>query len=131
MKKLTMSSIVLITSMLLGIQAVMAADSLDDQDMIFAFGTENNVNTMVLSEQEMVETEGALWWTVGFGAVGGAVNSIGYIANTDDWSFGEAAYRFGTGFSGGFVAALPGSKAYQVGRAAVGGTMMQTPIGGW
>ncbi len=64
MKKLTMASTVLAASMCLGTQSSMASGSLDDQDMLFAFGAESSIETMMLSEQEMMETEGALWGAV-------------------------------------------------------------------
>jgi len=90
MKKLTIASTVLAASMCLGTQSAMAAGSLDDQDMQFAFGAENNEHTMMLSEQEMMETEGAYgWWGA---AAGFATASYGYIGA----SYGSGNFNWNT-----------------------------------
>lgn len=61
MKKMTIASTVLAVGMCLGSQSGMAAGSLDDQELVFAFGSEKS-SMMLLSEQEMVETEGEFAW---------------------------------------------------------------------
>jgi|GEM_PF-6848851 len=83
----------------------------------------------VLSEQEMKETEGAWWPWLGFGAAGGIGNTYGYISSNSNWSWGGAAYAFGTGFSGALVASLPGTTAYRLGYTALGGGMAATSYG--
>ena len=83
----------------------------------------------VLSDQEMKETEGAWWPWVGFGVAGGIGNTYGYISSNSNWSWGGAAYAFGSGFGGGLVASLPGTTAYRLGYTALGGGMAATSYG--
>ncbi len=132
MKKLTGTSLALTLAMSFGATSAMAS-SFEDKDMAFAFGSGDAMEVTMLSDHEMQKTEGKFWWTVAFGAVGGIVNSGAYIANNwnNNFSAAQAAYSFGTGFTGGFVAALPGSNAARLGYAAVGGTLSQVPMGGW
>lgn len=102
------------------------AAALADSDLSFAFGqTAQPVQVATLSEQEMKETEGA-WLPLWAGDVGGVF--VGWDTYSRTGSFGQAAYGFGAGFSGGFIGALPGGgTALQVGRMIAGGLMANTP----
>lgn len=95
MKKLTLASTVLAASMCVGTQSVMAAGSLDDQDMLFAFGAESSTQTVVLSKQEMNETEGE-WFLNSAGALAGGLGA-GFGAY---WGGSSLSTSFGVGFAG-------------------------------
>jgi hypothetical protein len=124
MKKLTGTSLALTLALSCGATSAMAS-SFEDKDMAFAFDSGNTMEVATLSEQEMKETEGE-WLPVWMGAVGGAANAISTRMNGGSW--GQTAYSFGTGFSGGFFAAIPGGgAALQVGRAIVGAGMSLSP----
>lgn len=122
MKKVTISSTVLAASLCFGTQSAMAAGSLEDKDMLFAFGAESSVNTMMLSEREMVETEGEAWpaviawgirlWsasrpvvtTGAYGGGGGAMTYAVQNAGTSNWNTRD----FGVAAGSGFVSATAG-----------------------
>lgn len=57
MKKLKYTSLIFVLAMFCSTQSV-AVGSLENQDMAFAFGSGGNADMVVLSKQEMVETEG-------------------------------------------------------------------------
>lgn len=137
MKKVTIIPVVLAASVCLGAQSVMAADSLDDKDMLFVFGSESGVNTVMLSDKEMAETEGKFApWLVS-GLIGGSLNAF-YTGYNSGWSWdnaGNIAYSFGTGFAGGLIGGLGLAPTVgtwgSVGYTALGTTISQTPYGGW
>ncbi|HEB57206.1 MAG TPA: hypothetical protein ENI98_13070 [Gammaproteobacteria bacterium] len=83
------------------------ATSLDNRDLAFAFGSEDIAPEMqMLSDQEMVETEGKNWvWAArfGWGALGGGVNYTVTNWGTDNWNLmGLAQSTFYGGVSGLF-----------------------------
>jgi len=95
-----------------------------DVSLIFEADAEP-MQLAALSPQEMKETEGA-WIPVWAGVVGGGFNAYNTYSNGGSW--GPVAYSFGTGFSGGFFASLPGGGAVlQVGKMIVGGAMAASP----
>lgn len=107
-------------------ESAATAAAFENNDMSFAFGQATQpVQVAMLSEKEMKETEGA-WLPIWAGAVGGVF--VGWDTYSRTGSFGQAAYGFGAGFSGGFVGALPGGgTALQIGRMIAGGLMANTP----
>ena len=95
MKKLTGTSLILALALFFGAQSAMA--TLDNQDMAFAFGAESSTDMAMLSEKEMVETEGAVF-------LGGAVTGLGvYTVSTGieswDGSIGSSLVNFTDNFS--------------------------------
>lgn len=112
MKKLTATSLALAITLSCGATSVMAS-ALEDQDLAFAFGSESTMEVATLSEQEMKETEGALFWG---GAAIGAVqyagtnlyqswdsSSVGNTFNNfkNNWSNTDFALSVGSGAVGG------------------------------
>jgi len=112
MKKLTGTSLILALAMFFGAQSTMAG-SLDDQDMAFAFDSESSMDMVMLSEQEMVETEGE------FFIVGAILGFIGYaVYNTVadvPWDAGDAVSWSAAGAIGG----VGGFAAQTIARGAV------------
>lgn len=103
--------------------------ALESTDLNFAFEqTAQPMQVAMLSEQEMKETEGAVFWWGVAGFVGGVVNTYSYYSsNPTNWSVGGAAFAFGSGAGGALVASLPGSAAWIIGRGAIGGIMAGQP----
>ena len=60
MKKLTGTSLALTLALSCGATSALA-NSFEDKDMAFAFGSGNTMEVVALSEQEMSETEGEYW----------------------------------------------------------------------
>jgi len=85
MKKLTSTSLIFILSLLFSAQSAMA-NSLDDKDMAFAFGSSNSVDMLMLSEQEMVATEGNMTFIPFLSGFGGFLMSVATQAWTGDLS---------------------------------------------
>lgn len=111
MKNMKIFSIVFALTVGFNSQAVMAQGTLDNEALEMAFAGNTDMQVMVLSEQEMEQTQGAwVWWAVS-GIAGGFANAINYARQTDNFNVGGAAYAFGTGVTGGLLAALPGGGA--------------------
>jgi hypothetical protein len=81
-----------------------------------------------LSQQEMKDTQGAWIWWAASGAVGGAVNTAGYIMNNPNWTYGGAGYALLSGVGGGLIAGLPGSNIARLGYTALGGLAAAQPL---
>ena len=102
--------------------------TLDATDLSFAFEqTAQPMQMAMLSEQEMKETEGAVFWWGVAGFVGGVVNAGFYLRDNPNRTFGGAAFAFGTGVGGALVATLPGSAEWMIGRGAMGSVMAGYP----
>lgn len=107
-------------------EAILSAPVFEANELSAAFEqSAEPMQMLALSEQEMKDTEGA-WIPVWAGVVGGGFNAYNTYSNGGSW--GPVAYSFGTGFSGGFFASLPGGGAVlQVGKMIVGGAMAASP----
>lgn len=109
-------------------EATLSAPVFEANELSYAFEhSAEPMQMLALSEQEMKETEGAWWWSAAFAAVGGIANSGLYLWNSPNPTWGGAAFAFGTGAHGAFVASLPGSRAWQVGYSAYGAVVAGYP----
>lgn len=114
------------------LQAVQPVAAFSQTDINAMFEqTEQPMQLATLSQQEMKETEGAWVWWAAAGALGGTMNTIGYIGSNPDWSYGGAAYSFLSGASGGLIAALPGGNVARLGYGALGAYTASQPWGGY
>ena len=134
MKQLTCASVLLVGTLIFGVQSTMA-DTLGNQDLAFAFGSDNTSAMQTLSNQEMVETEGAWVWWAASGLVGGVANTLVYGANNGWSNPAGLAYSFGTGVGGGLIGGLGFannvSKGATLGFATAGALAAGSPLGGW
>lgn len=103
--------------------------ALESTDLNFAFEqTTQPLQMATLSQQEMKETEGAVFWWGVAGFVGGVANAIAYYRDNSSPTFGGTAFAFGSGAGGTLVASLPGGgAAWIVGRGAMGAIMAGHP----
>ncbi|VAW85009.1 hypothetical protein MNBD_GAMMA17-529 [hydrothermal vent metagenome] len=85
MKKLTSTSLIFAFALLFSAQSAVA-NSLDDKDMAFAFGSGSSIDMLMLSEQEMVETEGNMTFIPFLSGLGGFLMSVATQAWTGDMS---------------------------------------------
>ena len=141
MKKFT-SVLILAFAVIFGAHSAVAT-SLDNRDLAFAFGSEGIATEMqMLSEQEMVETEGAFFGLIvrfgkaiwnfirpavvaapknaGYGAVTGSASYLGGSLVNDNWTLRGQLAAAGGGAVGG---ALSPNKWTGVGGAVAGGAM--------
>lgn len=103
--------------------------ALESNDLNFAFEQTNQPLQMAtLSQQEMKETEGAVFWWGVAGFVGGVVNAGIYYWDSPNPTLGGGAFAFGSGVGGTLVATLPGGgPAWLIGRGAIGSVMAGYP----
>lgn len=85
MKKLTSMSLFFALALLFSAQSAVAS-SLNDKDMAFAFGPGSSIDMLMLSEQEMVETEGNISFIPLLAGLGSLLMSIATQAWTGDLS---------------------------------------------
>jgi len=100
MKQLTCTSVLL--TFLFSVQSTMA-DTLDNQDLAFAFGLETPLAMQTLSDQEMVETEGAVILQSAGALVGGLGTTFGYWSSADNPTFVGTATAFFGGAAAGVI----------------------------
>ena len=123
MKKFT-SVLILAFAVIFSAHSAMAT-SLDNRDLAFAFGSEEMGSEMqMLSEQEMVETEGR-WWmlpVIGYTLGGGIAGTAAYLWSTPstNWSVSGAGRAFGSGATAGFYSSPMGRPLGAVGRTVAG-----------
>lgn len=108
----------------------LAAFTEADMSVLFV-ESDQPMQMAALSGEEMRETEGAWVWWASAGALGGAMNTIGYIGSNPNWSYRGAAYSFLSGASGGLIAALPGGNVARLGYSALGAYTAMQPWGGY
>ncbi len=136
MKKLTATSLALAITLSCGATSVLAS-SFEDKDMAFAFESEGRMEVATLSDQEMKETEGAvfglfvrLWsWmrpvaaevprNAGIGAAAGGVQYGVTNGGTSNWSTQGQFQAIGSGAVGGAAGGL--IPKYPTAGAIVGG----------
>ena len=136
MKKFT-SVLILAFAVIFGTHSAVAT-SLDNRDLAFAFGSEEMGSEMqMLSEQEMVETEGAFFGLIvrfgkavwnffrpavisntAYGAATGSASYLGGSLVNDNWTLRGQLAAAGGGAVGG---ALSPNRWAGIGGAAVGG----------
>lgn len=106
MKKILVSSSILAVCAFITTQTVTASISFTEKDMLFAFGSTNGFDTIILSEKEMIETEGDLIWfkaifswgrllnTSRTSAVGATTGAVNYTASWGASQFSDNPQNF-------------------------------------